>query len=452
MIAMKFGGTSVGDGERIGRVADIIGSRAARKPVVVVSAIAGVTDRLLDAARLAAEGDLRSARAIQRELKDLHLEAIDRAVCQPTPRELAQQSVEKHFNGLHLMLKALALLREGGGRAQDAVVSHGELWSATILARALEARGLPGTFVDARDVIVTDDRFGRAVPDRALLAERAHAHIASAIRKRRIPVTQGFVGATVDGVPTTIGRGGSDYTAALLGEALGAEEVEIWTDADGLMTADPRVVPEACTLPEASYEEAAELAYFGAHVLHPATILPVVERGIPVRIKNTLQPDVEGTKITPRAHPTDSTVKSIASKRGVTTINLRAPRMLGAHGFLRAMFDVFDRHHVAVDVVTTSEVSVSVSLENGSAGSELLADLGVLGDVTVARDRTIVCVVGEGLRDAAGVAARIFAALESVTIEMISQGASKINVTFVVQDVHAEDVVRRLHAEFFPPA
>jgi aspartate kinase len=309
---------------------------------------------------------------------------------------------------------------------------------------------MPGVWVDARLVMITDATFGRAVPDRPLLADRARAHLAAAVKKGCIPVTQGYVGCTPNGAPTTLGRGGSDYTAALLGAALAAEEVEIWTDVDGLMTADPRVVKTARSLPEASYDEAAELAYFGAKVLHPATIVPLVEQGIPVWIKNSLRPEVAGTRVVARGTRSDHTVKSIAWKRGLTILNLRAPRMLGTHGFLKAMFDVFERHGAAVDVVTTSEVSVSVSLENGSPDPALLADLSGLGELTVSKDRTIICVVGEGLRDTPGIPARILQALSTLPVEMISLGASKINLTFVVQDAHADDAVCRLHEEFFP--
>ncbi len=449
MIVLKFGGTSVGTGAAITRAAEIIGSRHARRPVVVVSAMAGVTDRLLDAARLAGEGDLRTALTIAHELREAHEAAVAEAVSRPGPRSQAAEAVGTHFAGLEVMLEALTLLREDGARAEDAIVSHGETCSAEIVTRALEAHGLPGVYVDARQVMITDATHGRAVPDRTLLAERARAHLGAAIQKGSIPVMQGFVGATLKGTPTTLGRGGSDYTAALLGAALGAEEVEIWTDVDGLMTADPRVVPDARTLPEASYDEAAELAYFGAKVLHPATIVPLVERGIPVWIKNTLRPEGAGTRVVARATRSDHTVKSIAWKRGVTILNLRAPRMLGTHGFLKAMFDVFEKHGAAVDVVTTSEVSVSVSLENGSPDPALLADLGTLGELTASRDRTILCVVGEGLRDTPGVPARILQALARYPVEMISLGASKINLTCVVPDAHADDAARGLHAEFF---
>ncbi|MSR06074.1 MAG: lysine-sensitive aspartokinase 3 [Gemmatimonadetes bacterium] len=450
MIVLKFGGTSVGDSAAIVRASEIIATRRERQPVVVVSAMAGVTDRLLDAAHLAGEGDLRSALTVAHELRERHETAINEAVCRPGPRGQASEAVGTHFAGLDLMLEALTLLREDGAKAEDAVLAHGELWSAEIMARALEARDVPGLFVDARQVMITDATFGRAVPDRTMLAERARAHLASAVQKGSIPVTQGFVGSTLKGTPTTLGRGGSDYTAALLGAALGATEVEIWTDVDGLMTADPRVVKNARTLPEASYDEAAELAYFGAKVLHPATIVPLVEHGIPVWIKNSRRPEAAGTKVIAKAMRSDHTVKSIAWKRGMTILNLRAPRMLGTHGFLKSMFEVFERHGTAVDVVTTSEVSVSVSLENGAPPTALLADLGALGELTVSRERSIFCVVGEGLRDTPGIPARILQALGSLPVEMISLGASKINLTFVVQDAQANEAAQALHREFFP--
>lgn len=450
MIVLKFGGTSVGDGAAIVRATELIGARRERQPVVVVSAMAGVTNNLLNAARLAAGGDLRAALKVMHQLRERHEAAINDAVPRPKPRSAASEAVATHFAGLALMLEALQLLREDGPKAEDAVVSHGELWSAEILARALEARDLPGVWVDARQVMITDDTFGRAVPDRTVLAERARTHLASSVKNGLIPVTQGFVGSTPGGAPTTLGRGGSDYTAALLGAALAAEEVEIWTDVDGLMTADPRVVKTARCLPEASYDEAAELAYFGAKVLHPATIVPLVEQGIPVWIKNSLRPEGAGTRIVARATRSDHTVKSIAWKRGMTILNLRAPRMLGTHGFLKAMFDVFERHGTAVDVVTTSEVSVSVSLENGAPAEALLGELDALGELTVSKERTIICVVGEGLRDTPGIPARIFQALSTLPVEMVSLGASKINLTFVVQDAQADEAVCRLHEEFFP--
>jgi aspartate kinase len=331
-------------------------------------------------------------------------------------------------------------------------VSYGELLSAEIVTAALRQHGIDGVHVDARDVIITDANFGRATADLPALTIRARERLGGAATAGRVPVMQGFVGATGDRIPTTLGRGGSDYTAALVGAAIGAAEVEIWTDVDGFMTADPRVVSSARTLGEVSYDEAAELAFFGARVLHPATVLPVVNQEISVRILNSCRPASPGTTIVARRTGVTGDVRSIAFKTGVTTLTLRAPRMLGAHGFLASMFAVFERHGVAVDVVTTSEVSVSLSLDTGSPDERLLAALREMGELSVNRDRAIVCVVGEGLRDTPGVPGRVFQALQSFNVEMISLGASKINLTFILDQKYAADAVRRLHTEFFGTA
>ncbi len=263
---------------------------------------------------------------------------------------------------------------------------------------------------------------------------------------------QGFVGSTADGRPTTLGRGGSDFTAALLGAALEAERVEIWTDVSGLMTADPRIVSSARTLAAASYEEAAELATFGAKVLHPATALPLVRAGIPIVVLNSTRPAEAGTIIEPSAELErmgDSPVRSISFKRGITVINVRAPRMLGAFGFLRAMFEVFERHEVVVDVLASGEVSVSLTVEDRSRLDAVVGDLSELGEVRVEHGRAIVAVVGIGLRHTPGLAARLFKAVQPANVEVISQGASAINMTFVVREADGPGVVQRLHREFF---
>lgn len=450
MIVMKFGGTSVGSPEAMARAADIVATRAARQPIVIVSALSGVTDRLLEAAHAAGQGQLSLALKAVETLRERHEEVIAGTITAPTRQDSARETAGTHLAELSLILEALALLRNRGPRASDVVVSYGELLSAELLAEILEDRGLPGRFVDAREVMVTDATFGRASPDIEAIGERAHIRLAGEATAGRIPVMQGFVGATPEGTTTTLGRGGSDYTAALVGAALGVADVEIWTDVDGFMTADPRIVSSAHTLDEVSYDEAAELAYFGAKVLHPATTLPVIEHGIPVRILNSLRPSCSGTTIVPERGDRPGSVRSIASKQRVTTFTLRAPRMLGAHGFLARMFGLFDRYGVVVDVVTTSEVSVSLSTEDADPDPQLLEELSRLGDLTLIRNRAIICVVGEGLRDMPGLAARVFQAVQPFAIEMISLGASRINLTFIIDQVHAADAVRRLHDEFFP--
>jgi aspartate kinase len=300
--------------------------------------------------------------------------------------------------------------------------------------------------------MVTDDRFTRATPYVQVLNTRAPESLRPLIDAGRIPVTQGFIGATATGVPTTLGRGGSDFTAALLGAALEADRVEIWTDVNGLMTADPRIVATARTLPAASYEEAAELATFGARILHPATALPLVHAGIPIVILNANDPKRPGTIIEPEAQLDrvgDSPIRSISWKQGITVINIRAPRMLGAYGFLRALFEVFERHETVVDVLASGEVSISLTIEDRSRLDPLLRDLADLGEVWIEEHRAIVAIVGIGLRNTPGLAARVFNAVWPANVEIISQGASAINMTFVVREEDGPDVVRRLHREFF---
>jgi aspartate kinase len=250
-------------------------------------------------------------------------------------------------------------------------------------------------------------------------------------------------------VTTTLGRGGSDYTAALIGAALEAKEIEIWTDVSGVLTADPRLVRHARTIPSLSYAEAAELAYFGAKVLHPNTIQPALERGIPVRIRNSHAPADPGTLVTAHGEVQPGAVKAIAHKTGVTVLQISSARMLGAYGFLRALFEVFERHQTVVDVVTTSEVSVSLTVDDPRALPAITAELRALGTVAVEPARAIVCVVGEGLRTTPGIAARVFATVADINVSLISQGASRVNVTFVVDEAQVGDVVRRLHEALF---
>jgi aspartate kinase len=348
--------------------------------------------------------------------------------------------------------QAAALRRALRPAELDAVAGRGELWSSRLVAAALEGAGLAATWVDVRPLMVTDDRYGRATPHMQTLTARARECLRPLIEAGRIPVTQGFIGATAEGTPTTLGRGGSDYTASLLGAALGAARVEIWTDVNGLMTADPRIVPSARTLRAASYEEAAELATFGAKVLHPATALPLVRAGIPIVVLNSSCPEDPGTVIEPSAELErlgDSPVRSISWKRNITVVNVRAPRMLGAHGFLRAMFEAFERHEVVVDVLASGEVSVSLTVEDRTHLDAVVRDLSELGEVWIESGRAIVAVVGIGMRSTPGIAARLFRAVQPANVEVISQGASAINVTFVVRQEDGPDVVRRLHQEFF---
>src|SRR5205823_4336446 len=265
----------------------------------------------------------------------------------------------------------------------------------------------------------------------------------------RVPVMGGFIGSTRSGVTTTIGRSGGDFSASIVGAGMGADKIEIWTDVDGMMTTDPNLCPDARRIKTISFDEAAELAYFGAKVLHPATVLPAIQKNIPVYILNSRNPTCEGTRITARAPHCRNFFKAIAAKKRITIIDVAAPRMLLAHGFLKSIFEAFDRHRVAVDVVSTSEVSVSLTVDSTESIPALAADLARLADVKYEGRKAIVCLVGENLREVPGIAAHVFGELSDVKIRMISQGASEINLTFVIDEDQVPCVVKRLHGRFF---
>jgi aspartate kinase len=318
-----------------------------------------------------------------------------------------------------------------------------------LLAEVLNQKGIKARQVDARRCIITDEEFTSAAPLMVETFAQSQRELIPILENGVVPVLGGFIGSTKQGVTTTLGRGGSDYTAALIGAALGVREIQIWTDVTGVLTADPRVVPEAQTIERLSYGEAAELAYFGAKVLHPKTIQPAIENSIPVRICNSRAPQEPGTLVGPETETSPRTIKAIAHKTGVTTVQISSARMLGAYGFLRKLFEVFDEHRTVVDVVTTSEVSVSLSLDDASALPAIVAELEKLGTVRVEKRCAIICVVGEGLRGTPGIAARVFSTISDINVTLISQGASSINFTFAIEEEHVKEAVTRLHDEFF---
>jgi aspartate kinase len=456
MIVMKFGGTSVQDAAAINQAATIVASRNERAPIVVVSAMSRVTDTLIRLAVAAKERRIDDAVSDLEVLRVRHIS---------TARELLEGSsdtsggrpllgsveleIESRHRELENLIRSVSTLGELTPRTQDAIVSFGERLSSVIVAAAFKERGIQAQLVDSRSFIITDDNFTRATPDVAEIARRAREVILPLVQSGSVAIAQGFIGSTAEGVTTTIGRGGSDYTAALIGATLEAESIEIWTDVDGLMTTDPRVVPGAKRIRVISFAEASELSYFGARVLHPSTVLPAVEKGIPVHIYNTHNPSCEGTLIVAQPRASKALIKSIAFKRAVTIVNVTSTRMLLAYGFLRKIFEVFDRHQTSVDVVTTSEVSVSMTLDNTERLEGIKHDLSGIGEVTVERNKAIVCVVGDNLKFTPGVAARLFKAVDKTNVNMISQGASEINLTFVIDEGEVDRVVHQLHDEFF---
>ncbi len=447
MIVMKFGGTSVESAAAIQRVCGIVRARLERRPVVVVSAMGKTTNRLLAMARLAASGRRDEALAECDALRRFH---HDEALPPADPRErpALARLLDEHFQELAELLRGLSVLGELTPRSMDAVASYGERLSASILAAALRGTGVAAEALDSRRLIVTDRRFTQAAP----LYEPTYARLARevpSVAQRAVPVLGGFIAATEDGVTTTLGRGGSDFTASIVGAALDAEEIQIWTDVDGMLTADPNLVEGARRVKIISFDEAAELAYFGAKVLHPATVLPAIEKNIPVRILNSRRPEVAGTLIVAGAPPCRNPVKSIACKRGITVVDVRSTRMLMAYGFLHRIFEIFDDCETAVDLLATSEVSVSLTIDNTERLEEICARLRQFAEVGVERDQAIICLVGDNIRYIPGIAARTFGALGGINVRMISQGASLRNLSFVVAGDDAPQAVRALHEEFF---
>ena len=446
MIVMKFGGTSVESEEAIARVTSIVKAQAPRRPIVVVSAMGKTTNKLLDAANEAAAGRRDQALALVDELRAHHL-LHGLALAGSSAADL-DRYIRTHFDWLDELVKGLSVVGELSPRSMDAIASVGERLSSLVVSFAFRAAGLDATHVDSRRVILTDDRFTQAQPlfeqTYSLLNERVRA-----IAETSIVVMGGFIGATEDGHTTTLGRGGSDFSAAIIAAGVDAEEIQIWTDVDGMLTADPRIMPGGRRVKSISFAEASEMAYFGAKVLHPATILPAFEKNIPVLILNSRRPDAEGTRITAQAMPCKNPVKSISCKRQITILNIRSTRMLMAHGFMRRIFEVFDRYETSVDMVSTSEVSVSLTLDNAENLDRIRDDLRQFSEVTVENNQAIVCLVGENIRHTPGIAGRAFQVLSNKNIRMISQGASLLNLGFVIADNDVPDAVSALHKEFF---
>ncbi|HTM15306.1 MAG TPA: lysine-sensitive aspartokinase 3 [Terracidiphilus sp.] len=451
LVVMKFGGTSVEDPAAINRTASIVAGRVAsgKQTVVVVSAMAKVTDLLLRAAASAAQGDRTGSLAISSRLRARHRDTACALIKTPCDSSALCNHIEEEFDSLDEILRGLAAILELTPRISDLIVSYGERLSSRIIAGAFLERGINAAHVDARNVIVTDSQFQKAAPIDALIEKRAEEHLRPLLKDGKVVVMGGFIASNEEGITTTLGRGGSDFTGALVGGALSADGIEIWTDVDGIMTSDPRVCPDALRVKVISFEEAAELAYFGAKVLHPATILPAVKKSIPVFVLNSKNPANEGTRIISVAPHCKSPFKSIAVKKKLSIIDVVASRMLMTHGYLKAIFDIFDKHQCPVDMVSTSEVSVSLTVDSNDKLPLIAADLSKLADVNYEGKKALVCLVGEDIRGQSGMAAQVFTAVRHVNVRMISQGASEINMSFMIDEEDADEAVRSLHAAFF---
>ena len=452
MVVQKFGGTSVADPEAIQRLIQIVRdtrSRDGRGPAVVVSAMSGVTDALLGVAAAAGGGRVEDALTRLDQLRERHIAAARALAAQDEKGPLGQQ-IGAQFDDLTALARALAVLREVSPRTLDVVAAAGELVSSRIVAAALIEAGVPAEWVDARRAIITTGDHTRALPLATETDAALRASVRAVVDAGRVPVLGGFVGSTIDGHTTTLGRGGSDYSGAIVGAGIGAREIQIWTDVDGMLTADPRVIAAPRLVPQLSFAEAAELAYFGAKVLHPSTILPAVERNIPVRILNSRKADGPGTTITAEPPPGATPLTALACKRDVTVVDITSSRMLMAYGFLRRVFEVFERYTTAVDVVTTSEVTVSVTVDDRRHLEPIVEELSEFSQVTVDHEMALLCAVGDRLRNEPAIAARAVGVLEEVPLRMISQAASRRNITVILRQADLPHAMNRLHEEFFP--
>jgi aspartate kinase len=459
---MKFGGTSVGNAECIRRAAEIVARAAGEvSVVVVVSAMGGVTNRLIEAAQASATGDIDAAGNLAEALQRQHDDAIEMLVGAGDRRAQLAAEMNQIIQEVTSLCRGIALLRELTPRTLDAISSVGERLSARLMASTLRELGVKAVAVDATELIVTDNLSGRAEPLMAETRERASAKLSPLLAEGSVPVVTGFIGATVDGKLTTLGRGGSDYSATILGAALDAREIIIWTDVDGVLSADPRLVPEARTLQEISYNEAAELAYFGAKVLHPKTLRPVSEAGIPVWIRNSFLPERTGTQITATGHPTRRGVKAITAMSNVTLITVGGRGIVGLPGVAAKTFTAAANAQANVVLISQSssgnDICFIIDSEDAARTvtelrAAFAADLAhhEVEHITVNPDIAIVAVVGDRMRGLPGIAGRTFSALgrRGINIIAIAQGSSEYNVSLVVDANVMRDAVQALHSEF----
>jgi aspartate kinase len=452
MIVIKFGGTSVGDADRVANAIDIVAERRDLQPIVVVSALAGVTNDLVAASEAARAQKPERVKEIIREVRARHEDVALRLVQQKSDfLEAFIKQLDKQIDEIDTILRGIALLGEITPRARDKVMSIGERLSSVLFAYTMMMRALPGEYVAAEDVIWTNDHFGGATPLMDLTREAAQRVLLPLLERHRIPVMGGFIGRTKEGATTTLGRNGSDYTAAIVGAAIGAQEVQIWTDVDGLLTCDPRVVPGARVIDELSFDEAAELAQFGAK-LHPRTLEPAVDANVPVRVLNTHNPASPGTLITREGTKHAAGPRSIARKKNITMVHVTSNKMLGAHGFLAQFFAIFAQLGISVDLIATSEVSVTVTVDEKHDIDELRKRLADLAEPELYDGQCIIAVVGKDLMSDARVGARVLESLQGMPVKMISLGRSGLNLSIVVDDVNADAAVKAIHRALFEAA
>ncbi len=443
MVVMKFGGTSVQNNVWIDKALDIAESQLNKSPVLVSSAMGKTTDCILELIDLAESGRMEESLRPFEELKTIHIQSAYSFLSAENLKE-CEEKLQQLFTDFMSFLKGLSLLRECSARSRDALLSFGERLSTTIITHRAIERGMEAVLLDARSFMITDENFNSAAPLMDLTFKKIKAQVKPAVGK--LIVTQGFIASTEGGVTTTLGRGGSDYSAAILGAALDAEEIQIWTDVNGIMSSDPRFVKGVKTIDSITYNEAGELAYFGAKVVHPATIQPAVGKKIPVLVKNTGNPDHPGTTIEHQLNGTG--LKAIASKKNITLININSSKMLNAYGFLSRIFEIFEKYKTPVDLISTSEVSVSITIEKCDAIDDIREEISSFATVTVEQGKSIICLVGQDLWKDCGFISKVFASLGGTPIRMISLGSSDINLSVVVPQDKTDVTIQSLHDAF----
>ena len=448
MIVMKFGGTSVANFEAITRTIFIIGGRLDQKPVVVVSALSKVTDLLYRISDAAASKDLPQTRELLGQLRKRHVDLTEELLAQSMLKEEAVARVNELCDSLEGIAMAVCSLGELSDRNKAVIISTGEYLSSTIISYAMNAKGIRTKWVDARTMMITSESYLKGEPDMDAIAAKVPGVIAQAYEGMDAVITQGFVGVTSEGRPTVLGRGGSDYSASLIGMAVDAERIEIWTDVDGVRTADPRYVQNTKSLEQISFEEAAEMAHFGAKVLHPLTIEPAVKKNIPIYVLNSMNPSGKGTAIL-RNELIEDGVKSVSFKENIRVINIFSTKMINTSGFLRRVFEIFSESKVSVDLISTSEANISVTVDASQNIDAVVAELSEFADVIVDDDKSQVSVIGKNIVKLNGMLKKTFTPLKKCNVYMISQGASFVNISFVVDREELNEVVCGLHHHLF---
>jgi aspartate kinase len=443
MIVLKFGGTSVQNAEAIRNVVSIVESRQGKR-LVVISALAGVTNRLVDIIKSLNNENLSEALKISDDLLERHINTASDLKLKSNVHDYIKSKMSELKN----LLNALDVLGEISPKSKDMILSYGELLSSVLVFEAFQRIVRKVNFVDIRSILKTDSNYNEANVNIRETKKNAENILNPMFEDNDIIITQGFIASNLQGFTTTLGRGGSDYSASILASVLKAEKLEIWTDVDGILTSDPRIVKDTLLIRELSYTEASELAFFGAKVLHPKTIYPAIKDEIPVWVLNTFNPYKSGTKILSKA-VNKKMIKAIAFRKGIIVINISSNRMLGAYGFLSTVFDIFRKYETSVDLVTTSEVSISLTIDDSRNLDLIVKDLKKFSSIEIQKKQAIISAIGEGIRNTSGIASRFFNVLKGINITMVSLGASEVNLSIVLSEKDLENALTLLHKEFF---